>query len=182
MSVQAFRIYGIVADFDVNPGPKAFWSSLVRKAFHRLSFWKCCKPYQNWIFLAILWKDFDTIMVLDQISKSHLFQKKNGFTITWIEIVVRHRATSIFNSIRLLILIFPMAFAILLLVWWLMHLSFWGNYFVHRSFFFFIFCHEKHDWWSPLNVKQQYLKQAGLLMAIIQRHRKINRNDGNTNN
>ena len=53
--------------------------------------------------------------VLDQISESHLFQK-NGFTITWIEIVIRHRAFSIFNSLRLLILIFPMAFAILLLV------------------------------------------------------------------
>ena len=38
MSVQAFRIHGNVADFDVNPGPKAFWSSLVLKAFHRLSF------------------------------------------------------------------------------------------------------------------------------------------------
>ena len=81
--------------------------------------------------------------------------KKNGFTITWIEIVIRHRATSIFNSIRLLILIFPMAFAILLLVWWLMHLSLWGNYFVHRSFFFFIFCHEKHDWWSKIFIQRR---------------------------
>ena len=95
MSVQAFRIHGNVADFDVNPGPKAFWSNHVRKALHNLSFWKCFKSYQNWISLAIIWKDFDTIMVLDQISESHLFQK-NGFTITWIEIVIRHRAISIF--------------------------------------------------------------------------------------
>ena len=79
--------------------------------------------------------------------QNRIYFKKNGFTITWIEIVIRHRAFSIFNSLRLLILIFPMAFAILLLVCWLMHLSLRGNYFIHRSFF--VFCDEKHDWWSP---------------------------------
>jgi len=35
-------------------------------------------------------------MVSDQISESHLFQKKkNGFIITWIEIVIRHSRTEI---------------------------------------------------------------------------------------
>jgi len=69
ISVQVFRIQGNVAEVEVNPGPKAFWNTHLRKALHGLS---CCREnIVNHTRIDFVWqsfeKIFDTIMVSDQI-------------------------------------------------------------------------------------------------------------------